>query len=223
MTRNYLSLAFAASAVSTTMAFAPNFAYRSQHSTALLRAVSVSGLDGGAPSVPLEEKVQNEELQYHETNEAPPTAKKVPRRKVAPKHGADGVLAPVVLLAKDALGDERLNKIRAKAISLHADVIGNFIDMTSSPAGRSLHKILFDAVDRNDNGMVEEDELAEALRALGFDWLKEKQVQGIFKRADADDSGYIDFDEWISEAPKTLRTNLIKLAKKNGGRLGLLA
>jgi hypothetical protein len=27
----------------------------------------------------------------------------------------------------------------------------------------------------------------------------------------------------MQEAPKTLRTNLIKLAKKNGGELGLLA
>jgi hypothetical protein len=30
-------------------------------------------------------------------------------------------------------------------------------------------------------------------------------------------------EEWMREAPKTLRTNLVKLAKQNGGDLGLLA
>ena len=29
-------------------------------------------------------------------------------------------------------------------------------------------------------------------------------------------------EEWIAEAPKTLKTNLVKLAKTNGGELGFL-
>jgi Ca2+-binding EF-hand superfamily protein len=61
------------------------------------------------------------------------------------------------------------------------------------------------------------------LQLLGFSWLQSKQIQGIFQRADLDDNGAIDFDEFMKEAPKTLRTNLIKLAKKNGGDMGLLA
>jgi Ca2+-binding EF-hand superfamily protein len=52
--------------------------------------------------------------------------------------------------------------------------------------------------------------------------LKEKQVKGIFERADTDENGTIDLQEWMTEAPKTLRTNLTKLAKKNGGELGFL-
>jgi hypothetical protein len=53
--------------------------------------------------------------------------------------------------------------------------------------------------------------------------LQSKQIQGIFKRADLDENGSIDFDEFMKEAPKTLRTNLIKLAKKNGDGMGLLS
>jgi Ca2+-binding EF-hand superfamily protein len=70
---------------------------------------------------------------------------------------------------------------------------------------------------------VDEEELAQALTRLGFEWLKDKQVKGILERADRNHDGRIDLEEWMSEAPKTLRTNLIKLAKKNGGELGFLA
>jgi Ca2+-binding EF-hand superfamily protein len=128
-----------------------------------------------------------------------------------------------VLLAKDVLGEEQLNKVRAKAISLHSDVISNFVDTSNSAFGQTVLKALFNVVDTNRNGVVDEEELAQALTKLGFEWLKDKQVKGIFERADRDNNGRIDLEEWITEAPKTLRTNLIKLAKKNGGELGFLA
>ena len=84
-------------------------------------------------------------------------------------------------------------------------------------------KSLFSMADKDKNGTIEESELALAFQFLGFDWLKEKQVRSILQRADKDQNGVLDMEEWLSEAPKTLRTNLIKLAKKNGGELGLLA
>ena len=37
-----------------------------------------------------------------------------------------------------------------------------------------------------------------------------------------DDNDVIDFEEFCKEAPKTLRTNLVKLAKANGDELGFL-
>ena len=42
------------------------------------------------------------------------------------------------------------------------------------------------------------------------------------QRADKDKNGTIEFDEFTAEIPKTLKTNLVKLAKKNGGDMGLL-
>ena len=42
------------------------------------------------------------------------------------------------------------------------------------------------------------------------------------KRADLDKNGDIDWDEYVRAAPKTIRTNLVKLAKKNGTEMGLL-
>lgn len=134
----------------------------------------------------------------------------------------EGIFSPVVLAAKQILGEKRLNKIRADAISLHSDVIGNFVDTSNSELGETVLTVLFQAADKDGNGKLEEQELAAALRALGFEWVQEKQVKGILKRADANENGAIEFDEFLKEAPKTLRTNLIKLAKKNGGELGFL-
>jgi hypothetical protein len=155
--------------------------------------------------------------------------KAVVQKKAAPKpkaggaHSEAGVFSPIVLTAKKVIGDERLNKIRAKVISIHSDVIGNFVGTYDSPLGRSILKSLFEVADLNKNGKIEEEELASALNTLGFSWLQSKQIQGIYKRADLDADGAIDFDEFMKEAPKTLRTNLIKLAKKNGADMGLLS
>jgi EF-hand domain pair len=134
----------------------------------------------------------------------------------------NGVLSPIVQISKMALGEEKLNKLRAKVISLHSDVIANFVSTSDSLVGSLVLKQLFSLTDKDRNGAVDETELKSALQTLGFDWLKEKQIKGILERADTDANGSIDVEEWMQEAPKTLRTNLIKLAKKNGGDMGLL-
>jgi len=152
--------------------------------------------------------------------DAAPVAKKV--KKAAPKH-KDGVFSPVVIFTKEVLGDERLNKIRGKAISIHSDVIGSFVGTAESAFGDAVVRALFKVADKNKDGTISKEELEIAVTSLGFTWLQEKQVGGIFKRADSDGDGTIDMDEWVKEAPKTLRTNLIKLAKKNGGDMGLLS
>jgi hypothetical protein len=153
------------------------------------------------------------------------TTKKAPLKKsnTDQLHKNNGVLSPVVLLAKQALGEDKLNKVRAKAISLHSDVIAAFVDTSNTAIGQTVLKALFSAADANRNGVIEETELARMFETLGFEWLKDKQVKGILQRADSDSNGVIDMTEFMQEAPKTLRTNLIKLAKKNGGELGLLA
>lgn len=134
-----------------------------------------------------------------------------------------GLFSPLVFAGKAVLGTEALNKVRANAISLHSNTIKGFIELSETPVGEAALKAMFDLADRNKNGVIEEQELEEALTKLGFDWIKEKQARGIFDRADEDGNGVLDWNEWRQEAPKTLRTNLIKLAKKNGGELGLLA
>jgi len=145
--------------------------------------------------------------------------------KAAKAKGAghkEGILSPVVVAAKSLLGDEKLNKIRADVISMHSDAIKSFVATSDSPFGRAALVRLFSMADRNGDGRLDEKELRYALRTLGFSWLQEKQVNGILQRADLDKSGKIEFDEFMKEAPKTLKTNLVKLAKKNGGEMGLL-
>ena len=155
--------------------------------------------------------------------EKPTKEKKTPVKEASLGHGNKGPFAPVVVLAKNILGEEQLNQIRGKAIAEHSKVIGGFVDTSKTPFGERALRTLFYLADADKNGKIEEHELAAAFRYLGFDHLKEKQIKGIFERADKDENGAIDFEEWCKEAPSTLRTNLIKLAKKNGGELGFLA
>ena len=149
------------------------------------------------------------------------TSSSLPKKSGGAQHKR-GVFSPVVLLSKKVLGEEKLNKLRAKVISLHSDVIAGFVDTYETTAGRTVLKQLFELADRDNSGTIEQHELQVALQALGFEWLQDKQVSKIFERADTDANGAIDLDEWMREAPKTLRTNLIKLAKKNGDGMGLL-
>ena len=73
------------------------------------------------------------------------------------------------------------------------------------------------------DGTVDRDELEKALKKLGFYHLSGAQIDAIMKRADSDENCVIDYDEFVKEAPKTLKTNLVKLAKNNGAELGFLS
>lgn len=171
-------------------------------------------------SMPSEFPTFDKEEQTPQESEAAPEKKKIPSKA---KHGESGLFSPIVLLVKDFMGNDKdFNKLRAKAISIHSDVISSFVNTSENAVGQTVLKTLFRLADADKNGFIEEGELRSALNLLGFDWLQGKQVAGILKRADKDENGVLDIDEWMSEAPKTLRTNLIKLAKKNGGELGFL-
>eukprot|EP00522_Entomoneis_paludosa_P003629 CAMPEP_0172468450 /NCGR_PEP_ID=MMETSP1065-20121228/61281_1 /TAXON_ID=265537 /ORGANISM="Amphiprora paludosa, Strain CCMP125" /LENGTH=205 /DNA_ID=CAMNT_0013225841 /DNA_START=12 /DNA_END=629 /DNA_ORIENTATION=+ len=163
---------------------------------------------------------------YIDVAEEPKPKTKAPLKKSLPvkKNPAhkEGVFSPVVYWAKNLLGDEKLNSFRAKAISLHSDVIKGFVATADSAFGNQVLQFLYTVADKNGNGQIEEEELELALKTLGFKWLQRKQIQGIFARAGGKEKGYITMEEWMSEAPKTLKTNLVKLAKTNGGDLGFL-
>mmetsp|Transcript_11986 Transcript_11986/g.31363 ORF Transcript_11986/g.31363 Transcript_11986/m.31363 type:complete len:187 (-) Transcript_11986:153-713(-) len=136
---------------------------------------------------------------------------------------APGVFAPLVLGAKQLVGDSELNKLRGKVIAAHTKAITSFVETYNTPIGERALALLFAGADANKDGMLDTDELASALRSLGFRHLSDEQISQIFARADVDESGAIDFTEFVSDAPRTLRVNLIKLAKQNGAELGLLA
>jgi len=134
----------------------------------------------------------------------------------------EGVFSPAVKIAKVVMGERKLNEIRGKVISMHSDVIKDFVATADSAFGKAVLVRLFALADKNGDGKLDQDEVKRAVGTLGFTWLKDKQVSGILKRADLDQNGTIEFDEFVEEAPKTLKTNLVKLAKKNGGDMGLL-
>lgn len=152
----------------------------------------------------------------------PMTTSPTPPKKKGGNPHKEGVFSPIVIAAGTILGDDQLNKIRGKVISLHSDLIKSFVNTADSEFGKAILRQLFNFVDTDKSGYLDKEEVATALNLLGFKWLGEKQVDGIFERADADGDLTISLDEFMIEAPRLLRTNLVKLAKANGGEMGLL-
>ena len=134
-----------------------------------------------------------------------------------------GPFAPVVSGAKAVMGEKELNKLRGEVIAAHSKVISAFVDTSESPFGQIVLSKMFEAADKDGNGTLDREEIKEALHALGFKFIKDKQLDIIFERADENDDLVIDFEEFVKESPKTLRSSLIKLAKQNGHDLGFLA
>ena len=157
-----------------------------------------------------------------EAVEIKPVIKKAAiKAKAGGANHKNGLFSPLVLAAKQVVGVATLNKIRAQAIGVHSNAIKSFVDTHETVLGSNIVLQLFAVMDKNDDGVVDEDELAIAFKTLGFSWLKEKQIAGIIKRSGSED-GLLHMEEFKHEFPKTLRVNLVKLAKKNGGDLGFL-
>lgn len=134
-----------------------------------------------------------------------------------------GLFAPVVMATADVMGRKELNKLRADVIAKHTEVISAFVDTSESEFGRIVLRKMFEAADKDDNGTLDREEVRDALHALGFTFIENKTLDKIMDRADVDGNEVIDFEEFVTETPKTLRMSLIKLAKKNGHDLGFLA
>jgi hypothetical protein len=134
-----------------------------------------------------------------------------------------GLFAAPVKGAKALMGAKELNVLRADIISKHSKVISAFVDTHESPFGQIVLRKMFEAADKDDNGTLDRQEIQDALHALGFTFVEDKQLDQIFKRADSNKDEVIDFEEFVKETPRTLRSSLIKLAKTNGHDLGFLA
>ena len=113
-------------------------------------------------------------------------------------------------------------KLRGKVIAEHSKVIATFVDTAENEFGQIVLRKLFEAADRDGNGKLDKSEVQAALEALGFSWIDDDKSEALVSRADVNMDETIDFGEFCTSAPKTLRTNLIKLAKQNGNDLGFL-
>ena len=158
-----------------------------------------------------------------------PTEPPKPKTKQAkaekePKRAAwrEGIFAPLVLGAKQAMGEQELKEFRASVIAKHSKVIGKFVDTSESKFGQLVLKRMFEYADKDGNGTLDKEEVKSALLDLGFDFMNEKQIEKLLKDADKDQNDVIDFEEFVTATPKALRINLVKLAKKNGHDLGFL-
>ena len=143
------------------------------------------------------------------------------KKKKNPAH-KEGVFSPTVVAAGTILGQDQLNKIRGKFITYHSDIIKSFVGTSDSKFCKAVLRNLFEIVDVDNSGYIDNEELKQALNLLGFNLLGENQYAKIFERADSNGDMEISLEEFMEEAPKTLKVNLVKLAKNNGGDMGLL-
>jgi len=195
-------------------------------SVAFLQPVTFSPVTNGRSissflaesSNPESEIVDAEVVKEIEQEAVTPVA---PKKKLKPTH-TEGVFSPIVYFTKEVFGDNELKQFRAKVISKHSQVIKNVMETADSATGKVALRILFKMADKDGNGTIDKDELRIAVESLGFDWLDDKQMVALFNKCDKDKNGTIDIDEWMVGAPKSLKTNLAKLAKKNGDDMGLL-
>ena len=135
----------------------------------------------------------------------------------------NGIFTPLVKLTKWVVGEERFLPFRARVIGEHTKVIQAFVDTADSPFGCMALEKLFEIADVDGSGTIDRAELELALKKLGFSHLTEAQIDKIMDKADGDDNCVIDYDEFVDNAPKTLKTQLVKLAKNNGADLGFLS
>merc|ERR1712146_204478 len=84
------------------------------------------------------------------------------------KNAKDGLFTPMVLAAKNVMGDKDLNQLRGKVIGMHSDVIAKFVDTSDSPFGKVALKRLFEIADEDGSGELTREELGVALKKLGF-------------------------------------------------------
>merc|ERR1712023_376802 len=145
-----------------------------------------------------------------------------PQQVVMMGGAKDGIFTPLVKFAKRLWpgGQTAFLGFRGKVIAEHTKVIQAFVDTADTPSGQATLKQLFAIADKDGNGVLDKEEIKDALKALGFYYLSDKQIDGIMERADADGDATIDLEECLADAPKTLRVNLVKLAKANGAELG---
>merc|ERR1719453_2864981 len=114
----------------------------------------------------------------------------------------EGLFAPLVLGAKAVMGEQELKELRASVIAKHSKVIANFVDTSESKFGQLVLRRMFEYADKDGNGTLDKEEVRAALLDLGFDFMDQKQVDTIMKKADSDKNEVIDFEEFCTSTPK---------------------
>ena len=132
----------------------------------------------------------------------------------------NGIFSPIVRLAKRIVGKERFLSFRGRVIGAHTKVIQAFVDTSDSPFGCLALEKLFEMADLDGDGTIDRDELEKALKKLGLlplIWGAARRDHEARRRRRQASSTMMNS---CKEAPKTLKTNLVKLAKNNGAELG---
>jgi len=135
----------------------------------------------------------------------------------------DGPFTPTVVGFKVLMGEENLNSFRNAMIKLHGEAQAAAIDTHESGTGQAIMEWLFNEADADGNGTIDKEELVAACQRLGFEWMDDKRAEKLMKKADKNEDGVIELEEFKTTAPKFFKQSTLKLAKKNGADLGFLS
>jgi hypothetical protein len=90
-------------------------------------AITGTTTDAFVPSNNIRSTQIQQRQQIHEPSTTP-SRSKATKLYMGGKMSKFGIFSPAVYVAKFALGTDRLNKVRGKAISLHSQYIGDFCE-----------------------------------------------------------------------------------------------
>ena len=88
-------------------------------------------------------------------------------------------------------------------IGLHSEMIGSFVDTQETIMVSPIIQQLFALMEENKEGVVDEIELGLAFKSLGFNWLQQKQITGIIKRAGSE-NGILRMEQFKEEISRRL-------------------
>ena len=88
-------------------------------------------------------------------------------------------------------------------IGLHSEMIGSFVDTQETIMVSPVIQQLFALMEENKEGVVDEIELGLAFKSLGFNWLQQKQITGIIKRAGSE-NGILRMEQFKEEISRRL-------------------
>jgi len=146
--------------------------------------------------------------------------KGVQKKKGGGKVSTFGIFSPAVEVAKAVLGEKDLDYLRGEGIKLHSTVITGFTGLEQT---KYFGRTVFDRADKDGNGTLDLTELREFMKSCGFYWQdSDEKTLATMGKMDKDGNQLIDFAEFMETGPTIFRQNLIKLAKKNGDKLGFL-
>jgi len=127
--------------------------------------------------------------------------------------------SPYVDIGKDILGEDFVVEARKSWIANHTEYIAGAVKEAKPVWSKSL----FESFDTNGDGIIDKKEFVQYVETLSWGEPPSKaKIDKMMRNYDPSGDGSIEYSEFVDASPTFVRKSLIKLASRNGKRLGLM-